>query len=388
MDFDPYELSIHEDPYPLFRDLRENHPILYSESKDFWVVSRYEDVRSVLQDGETFASGQGTVPDGFLPSKPMMIVEDAPYHTHLRAAVSWRFRPRRLRSFEAVIEKVSGELLDAIDPTAETDLVQAYCDPLPVAIVTELLGIGFEDREAFKVHASRIIHPGGREGEEVMQAQNWIYEYIERMLPSREAQPGDDLISSLIHPPAGVPKLNQDELLGFCSMLLIAGPETTTNAFSNALWVLDREPELRSALARDASGIELAVEEFLRFESPAPGLSRVTTRDVELCGRTLPKGSRVHMLFASANRDESVFPGADRVDARRYPNPHLAFGLGVHFCLGSRLARLELRIGLAQFLKRFPSFALIPERWERLPSEVARGFVKLPFRPTGGASTA
>ena len=110
MDFDPYELSVHEDPYPFFRELRENHPILYSESKDFWVVSRYEDVRAVLQDGKTFASGQGTVPDGFLPSKPMMIVEDAPYHTHLRSAVSWRFRPRRLRSFEAVIEKVSGEL--------------------------------------------------------------------------------------------------------------------------------------------------------------------------------------------------------------------------------------------------------------------------------------
>ncbi len=388
MDFDPYELSIHEDPYPFFRDLRENHPILYSESKDFWVIARYADVRAVLRDGETFASGQGTVPDGFLPSKPMMIVEDAPYHSHLRSAVSWRFKPRRLRCFEGFIRKVSGELLDAIDPTTETDLVQAFCDPLPVAIVTELLGIGFEDRDEFKAHACRIIHPAGRDHEEVMQAQDWIYAYIERMLPAREQRPGDDLISALMHPPPGVSKLDRDELLGFCSMLLIAGPETTTNAFSNSLLVLDREPELRSALVGDASGFELAVEELLRFESPAPGLSRVATRDVELGGRMLPKGSRVHMLFASANRDEAVFPRADSVDAQRNPNPHLAFGLGVHFCLGSHLARLELRIGLEEFLKRFPSYELIPQRWERLQSEVARGFVKLPCRPTSSASTA
>ncbi len=383
MDFDPLALSLEEDPYPFFAELREQAPIFHSEAQNLWVVSRYEDVRTVLRDSETFASGLGTVPDGFLPSKPMLIVEDAPYHTHLRSAVHDRFTPRRMRAFEGFIRRVSAELLDAIDPAVETDLVESFTDPLPVAVVTELLGIGFEDRDEFKSYASRIIHPSGRDDQEVDRAQNWIYDYIERMLPSREDAPREDLISALMRPAAGAPKLSRDELLGFCSVLLIAGTETTTNAFSNALLILDRERALRERLVREPERLPRAIEEFLRFESPAPGLSRVTTRPVELRGQRLEKGSRVHMLFASANRDEAIFEGADRVDAERDPNPHLAFGLGVHFCLGASLARLELRVGLEEFLKRFPSYGLLPEKWERLPSEVARGFVRLPFVGVG-----
>lgn len=384
MEFDPIALSLEEDPYPFFQELRERAPVFHSEAQDMWVVSRYEDVRAVLRDGETYASGRGTVPDGFTPSKPMLIVEDAPYHTHLRAAVHDRFTPRRMRAFEDFVRRISTELLDAIDPAVETDLVQAFTDPLPVAVVTELLGIGFEDREEFKSHASRIIHPSGRNHEEVDRAQQWIFDYIERVLPRSTAAPRDDLIGALMNPLPGVPKLTRDELLGFCSVLLIAGTETTTNAFSNALSILDRERPLRGQLVREPARLPRAIEEFLRFESPAPGLSRVTTRDVELRGIRIAKGSRVHMLFASANRDDAVFDRADRVDPDRDPNPHLAFGLGVHFCLGASLARLELRVGLEEFLMRFPNYELLPKKWERLPSEVARGFARLPF--LGGGS--
>jgi cytochrome P450 len=384
MEFDPLALSLEEDPHPYFRHLREHAPVFYSEAQDLWVVSRYDDVRSVLRDSETFASSLGTVPDGFLPSKPMLIVEDAPYHTHLRAAVHDRFTPRRMCSFEPFIRKVSAALLDAIDPAVETDLVRAFTDPLPVAVVTELLGIGIEDRDEFKSCAGRIIHSSGRDHEDVDRAQNWIYDAIERMLPSRESVPHADLIRALMHPEPGTRTLTRDELLGFCSVLLIAGTETTTNAFGNALLILDRERALRESLVREPERLPRAIEEFLRFESPAPGLSRVTTRDTELRGQRLPKGSRVHMLFASANRDEAIFEGADRVDAGRDPNPHLAFGLGVHFCLGASLARLELRVGLEEFLKRFPDYDLVRGKWERLPSEVARGFVRLPFVGAGG----
>ncbi len=382
MHFDPSELSVEEDPYPLFRELRARHPVFHTDHQDLWVVTRHADVQTVLRDGRTFASGRGTVPDGFLPSKPMMIVEDDPTHARLRSAVHERFTPRRVRAMAGFIRRVSAELLDAIDPEEEADLVQAFCDPLPVAVVTELLGVGFEDRDEFKLHASRIIHPSGRGDESVARSQSWIFETIERMLATRAGAPGDDLIGALMRPPPGVPKLGRDELLGFCSLLLIAGTETTTNAFANSLWILGREPELRASLARDPSRLGLAIEEFLRFESPAPGLSRVATRDVELCGVTIPEGSRVHMHFASANRDETVFDAPDRVNARRHPNPHLAFGLGVHFCLGASLARLELRIGLEEFLRRFPHYELDERRAERLRSEVARGFVKLPFRRT------
>jgi cytochrome P450 len=388
MELDLLALSLEEDPHPFFRYLREHAPIFHSEAQDLWVVSRYDDVRSVLRDSDTFASNLGTVPDGFLPSKPMLIVEDAPYHTHLRSAVHDRFTPRRMRAFEAFIRRVSAALLDAIDPAVETDLVRAFSDPLPVAVVTELLGIGLEDRDEFKSYASRIIHPSGRDHQDVDRAQNWIYDTIERMLPSRETEPRADLISALMHPEPGAPKLTRDELLGFCSVLLIAGTETTTNAFSNALLILDRERALRERLVREPEGLALAIEEFLRFESPAPGLSRVTTRDVDVRGQRLEKGSRVHMLFASANRDAAVFEDADRVDAGRDPNPHLAFGLGVHFCLGASLARLELRVGLEEFLKRFPNYDLVRGKWERLPSEVARGFVRLPFLGAGSPGAA
>ncbi len=382
MDFDPSELSVQDDPYAFFRELRSRSPVFHCESLDLWVVTRYADVRTVLEDGETFASGRGTVPDGFLPSKPMMIVEDDPYHAHLRSAVHRRFTPRRVRAMEGFIRRVSAELLDAIDSDGEADLVRSFCDPLPVAVVTELLGVGFEDRDEFKRHASRIIHSSGRGHESVARSQSWIFETIERMLVNRAAAPRDDLIGALLRPPPGVPTLGRDELLGFCSLLLIAGTETTTNAFANSIWILGREPELREWLARDPSRLGPAIEEFLRFESPAPGLSRVATRDVEVGGVTIPEGSRVHMLFASANRDETVFERADRVDAQRHPNPHLAFGLGVHFCLGASLARLELRIGLEEFLRRFPRYELDEGRAERLRSEVARGFVKLPFHRT------
>jgi len=381
MDIDPHTLSSEEDPYPLFRELRENHPIVYSEPREMWVISRYADVRGVLRDAETFASGRGTVPTGFTSQKPMLITQDPPYHTHLRGAVHGTFTPRRMGALESFIRRVSCELLDAIDPGAESDLVSAFTDPLPVAVVTDLLGIGFEDRDEFKRHADVIIHAVTSGGEGVDEAQQWIYDYVESTLPERRENPGEDLVSALLHPAEGEPELSLDELLGFCSLLLMAGTETTTNGFGNAVYLLHRHPELRNQLVEDPSLMKGAVEEMLRVESPVPGLSRVTTREVELLGEKIPEGSRVHMLFASANRDEEVFPEADALRPERSPNPHLAFGLGIHFCLGASLARLELQIGLQELLARFPSYELFPERWERIESDAARGFNRLPIRP-------
>jgi hypothetical protein len=384
MHFDPVALSVQEDPYPFFRSLRDEEPVLYSEKNDLWVVSRYEDVRHVLRNPQDFASGLGTVPDGFLPSKPMMIVEDPPYHTRLRTAVHERFTPRRIGVFGAFIERVVAELLDGIDPDEETDLVKAFTDPLPVAVVTELLGIGFEDRDEFKHHAGRMIHPGDRGHQDVQDAQAWIFEYIARHLPKHGDRSCDDLIHALVTPQGGEQPLTRDEILGFCSLLLTAGTETTTNAFSSTLLILHREREMRERLVAQPDELPRAIEEFLRFESPVPGLSRVTTRDVELGGRSLEKGSRVHMLFASANRDERIFADADRVCPTRDPNPHLAFGLGIHFCLGASIARLELRLALQAMLERFPDYSLVLDHAERLASEVARGYSKLPFLGCGG----
>jgi cytochrome P450 len=379
MEFDPQVLSAIDDPYPVFDELRENHPLFHSAERDMWVVSRYEDVRAVLLDAETFASGMGTVPTGFVAAKPMMITQDGSYHSHLRTAVHLSLTPRRMRGLEGFIRKVTCELLDAIDPQAETDLFSALTDALPVAVITELLGIGFEDRGEFSEHAGAVIHAVEGEGPSAEEGIRWIYAYLERMLAEREAQPGDDLVSRLLHPEHDGPKLTHDELVGFCSLLLMAGTETTTNALGNALALLYENPALRQRLAAQPEDLPKAIEEFLRLESPVPGLSRVTTRDVEIRGVKIPQNARVHMAFAAANRDPREFPEPDELDPERTPNAHLAFSFGVHFCLGTSLARTEMRIALEELLARFPNYQLIPDCWVRLRSDAARGFSFLPF---------
>ena len=379
MEFDPKALSAVDDPYPVFRELRDQHPVFHSAERELWVVSRYEDVRAVLLDPETFASGMGTVPTGFVSAKPMMISQDPPYHTHLRNTVHLTFTPRRMRELEGFVRKAARELLDAIDPEADTDLFEALTDPLPVAVVTELLGIGFEDRREFGAYAGAIIHAAEGEGPSADEAIQWIYGYLERVLREREKRPADDLVSHLLHPGPGETRLTHDEVVGFCALLLMAGTETTTNALGNAIALLQAHPDVRRRLAERPEGLGRAIEEFLRFESPVPGLSRVTTREVEIHGIKIPKGARVHMAFAAANRDERAFPDPDTLDPARTPNAHLAFSLGIHFCLGASLARSELRIALEELLRRFPKFRVDCECWVRLRSDAARGFSFLPF---------
>ena len=375
MEFDPQALSELADPYPIFEDLRENHPVHYSAERDLWVVSRYEDVRRVLLDAETFASGKGTVPTGFVAMKPMMITQDPPYHTQLRSAVHLSFTPRRMAKLDVFIRKVTRDLLDAIDPKAETDFFNALTDPLPVAVITELLGIGIEDRKTFNSNAGAVIHANKQgPGPTPAEGIEWIYRYLENVLPEREAEPGDDLVSRLLHPGPDEPRLTHDEVVGFCALLLMAGTETTTNGLGNAIAVLHERPEIRRQLAEKPEGLARAIEECLRFESPVPGLSRVASRDVELHGKKIPQGARVHMAFAAANRDERMFPHGESFDPNRSPNAHLAFSLGIHFCLGASLARTEMRIALEELLARFPNYQMIPERAVRLRSDAARGY--------------
>jgi cytochrome P450 len=380
MDFDPQALSAMEDPYPVFAKLREEHPVFYSQERDLWVVSRYEDVRAILLDAETFASGQGTVPTGFVSAKPMMISQDPPYHTKLRGASNLSFTPRRMRELEGFIRNTTCELLDAFDPSSEIDLFSALTDPLPVAVITELLGIGFEDRGEFSHYAGAVIHAVEGEGPTSEEGIEWIYGYLEKVLQEREANPGEDLVSRLLHPDEGEPALDHDEVVGFCALLLMAGTETTTNALGNAIVLLAAHPQLRAELAKTPTAIPKVMEEALRLESPVPGLSRVTTRDVEIRGVKIPKDARVHMAFAAANRDERAFPKADELIPTRSPNAHLAFSFGIHFCLGASLARAEMRIAMEELLARFPNYRVSPDRGVRLQSDAARGFSFLPFQ--------
>ena len=230
----------------------------------------------------------------------------------------------------------------------------------------------------FKRCGDAIVYSSGADPATLFAAQRELTDYLQTVFEARKSEPRDDLISLLLTSSEEGRALQDDELLGLCFLLLVAGTETTTSALGNAILLLERHRVARRALIEDPSLIPSAVEEILRFDSPVQGLSRVTTRDVVVQDVTIPKGARVHLLYASANRDARVFTNPDVFDIRRQSNNHLAFGFGIHFCLGASLARLEMRIGLETLLTRAPNYRLDLDGINRLPSDTNRGFASLP----------
>jgi hypothetical protein len=251
-------------------------------------------------------------------------------------------------------------------------------------VIAELLGIPTADRDFFKQKSTEVAQfdpakPGGSHPASDYGPAVELAGYLARQLDERRAQPREDLLSALLSAEIDGARLTPQELIGFAFLLLVAGNETTTNLISNAAVLLHRDPDQRRQLARDPTRIPTAVEEFLRFDSPIQGLARTTTRDTAVRGVEIPKGKKVLLLFASANRDEAQFPEPERLDVSRQPNRHLAFGFGNHFCLGSSLARLEARVAFEELLERLPDYRLLDERVERLCSGPVRGAVSLPI---------
>ena len=258
------------------------------------------------------------------------------------------------------------------------DAFEGFTDPLPIYVMAELLGVDAAERPMFKRCGDAIVYSSGADPATLFAAQRELTDYLQTVFEARKSEPRDDLISLLLTSSEEGRALQDDELLGLCFLLLVAGTETTTSALGNAILLLERHREARRALIEDPSLIPSAVEEILRFDSPVQGLSRVTTRDVVVQDVTIPKGARVHLLYASANRDARVFTNPDVFDIRRQSNNHLAFGFGIHFCLGASLARLEMRIGLETLLARAPNYRLDLDGINRLPSDTNRGFASLP----------
>jgi hypothetical protein len=395
MQFDPYDPELHQDPYPVYRQLREEFPVHYEPNRNFFVLSRYDDVAAALQDSELYCSEEGITvgldlaaaeTDGVdvMRAVPLLIMMDGERHKKLRSLVNRAFTPRRIGALEPRIRKIAGELLDDFCHTERADLVSQFSAPLPTTVIAELLGIPTADRDFFKQKSTEIaqfdpakpqgVHPASDHGPAVELAS-----YLTNQLDERRAQPRDDLLSALLAAEVDGEKLSPQELLGFAFLLLVAGNETTTNLISNAAVLLDRHPDERRKLIRDPALLPTAIEEFLRFDPPVQGLARTTTRDTEVRGTPIPKGSKVLLLFASANRDEAHFPEPERFDVLRQPNHHLAFGFGSHFCLGSSLARLEARVAFEELLERLPDYRLLEDRVERLCSGPIRGAVRLPI---------
>jgi len=388
MRFDPLEQTTSDDPHPVYAWLREAEPVHHCAHRDLFVLSRHADILAATKDPETFSSAKGILPSGFEPEEHSIITLDPPAHTAMRRRVMRAFTPRRMEALVPRVRQIARGLLDAWPERGRVDAFEAFTDPLPIAVMAELLGVDPAERPLFKRCGDAIVYSSGAPAERMHAAQRELTAYLSGVFAERRRAPRQDLISVLLAPAepgtgAGPDQddapLAENELLALCFTLLVAGTETTTSALGNAMWLLERQPEIRRRLALDPALIPSAVEEILRFESPVQGLSRVTRRAVTLHGRTIPAGARVHLLYAAANRDPRAFPDADRFDPERAPNAHLAFGFGLHFCLGASLARTELRIGLEELLQRAPSYRLDLRNLRRLPSDTNRGFGRLPI---------
>ena len=390
--FDPYDPALHADPYPVYRRLRDEYPVHYEASRDFFTLSRHDDVLAALEDPETYCSREGVAVGVPLPPEParqtpLLIMMDDPRHRQLRGLVSRAFTPRRVAELEPRIRKIAGELLDGLAQAAEPDLVHDFSAPLPTIVIAELLGVPPADQRWFKEKSTQIAQfdPARGVGLDArgLSPALELASYLAGELDRRRRDPRDDLLSALLEAEVAGERLTQAELVGFAFLLLVAGNETTTNLISNAAILLDRHPEQRRLLAEEPTRIAAAVEEFLRYDSPVQGLARTTTHPVRLHGVEIPAGRKVLLLFASANRDERRIADPDRFDVTRDPNPHLAFGFGTHFCLGASLARLEARVAFEELLARFPGYRLRPGPIERMCSGPIRGALRLPLARSG-----
>ena len=378
--YDPYRHDAHDDPYPIYQLLRDEEPAYWNAERRFWALSRFADVWDAVHDPDTFSSARGIVIGSDATELlPMMIMTDPPRHDRLRSLVSRAFTPKRVAAMEQRIRAVADELIDGFGEHG-CDLIADFAGPLPTVVIAEMLGVPAEDREEFKRWSNDLSRtsPGtGADMRPAIEAGARLAAYFAEVVEQRRRRPGADLVSALVDAEIDGARLSHDELLGFCVLLLVAGNETTTNLIGNAAVHIARDRAVADALRTEPSRLAEAVEECLRFDSPVQGLARTLTRDVERHGRSMHEGQKVLLLFGSANRDPREFAEPDRLDVGRRIDRHLAFGHGVHYCLGAALARLEARVGFERLLARVPAWELTcPVTW--IHAGPIRGPVSLP----------
>ena len=370
--FAPETLS---NPYPNFAELRPHTPLqLQDGQREFYPLMKFRHVYDALKDPVTFSSKTeiGLV----------LISDDPPRHTKLRLLVNKVFTARRVAEAEPWITAISTDLLERMG-TGEVDVVDGYTMPLPVKVIATFLGVPPEDYRRFKEWSDKFI--GENEPNDQM-AMFEMFQYLGALVIERRANPKDDLISQIVQSEIDGEKLSDSEAVGFIVLLLVAGNETTTNLMSNMLAILADRPELWARLRADRSLVERMIEETLRYESPVQLLLRQTTRDVEIDGTLIPAQSRVGIYFGAANRDPEEFPNPDEFQIDRDFDQHLAFGYGIHFCLGSQLARTEARITLNGMLDRFATIAPGAGQAERITgTPIVFGWHKLPLAVTGAS---
>jgi cytochrome P450 len=387
--YDPYDVDILADPYPVFRRLREEAPLYHNEVYGFYALSRFADVERGFLDHEAFSSAHGgvleAIQSGFEAPKGVFIMEDPPMHTAHRGVLSRVFTPKKMNALESQIRQYCATVLDPLRDADQIDFVADLGTKMPMRVIGMLLGIPEADHEAIRSHADERIRREPGKPHVFRQARFTDDQFFGTYIDWRVDHPSDDLMTQLLNvefedETGTVRRLTRDEILTFVNVLAGAGNETTNRLIGWTGKILSDHPDQRRQLVEDRSLVPNAVEEILRFEPPSINGARYVTRDVEFYGQTVPAGSAIMFLRGSANRDHRMFPpDGDVFDIHRSLGHHLAFGYGIHFCLGAALARLEGRIALDELLDRFPEWEVDASRAE-LDSSIVRGWKTLPAR--------
>ncbi len=376
--FDPFDKRYLIDPYPLYKKLREKDPVHRSRLFPGVLMTRYEDVNAVLRDPRFSADDRNqpnfdaerakAIAAGVLTQEESersqsMLRLDPPDHTRLRSLVTRAFTPRAVESLRPRVEAIVQELLDEVAARGSMDVIEDLAYPLPVIVIAELLGIPTEDRAQFKEWSSAIAAQLGfsndyAQARKAQFAGRELRRYLEGVAEERRREPREDLLSALLAAEQEGDKLTADEVYATTELLLIAGNETTTNLIGNGLLALLRRPEQLQALREDCALMPEGVEELLRFDSPVQATSRIAIEDMDFQGTAIKKGMQAMLFLGGANHDPAQFERPDELDVSRKDVRHLAFGHGIHFCLGAPLARLEAPIALNVMIQRFPSLRL------------------------------
>jgi len=384
----------HGPPHATFRRLRAEAPVSWHEmpgDTGFWAITRYKDLFGVSLDQKTFSSARAGVilrtwkEDEYEPQKGMLINLDPPEHTRYRRLVSMGFSGRTIRRLEEHVRSITTEIIDQVAHAGECEFVASISAELPLRVIAELVGVPLEDRHRVLQWSNQMLAYDDPEyqvdPDTPKMAAAELFMYANELAAERTAHPRDDLVSELMHAEVDGHRLSLEEFNSFFLLLLVAGNETTRNLVSGGLLGLLDHPHERARLQANPALLPTAVEEMLRWVSPLNTFRRTATRDVELRGQMIREGDKVVLFYASANRDEEIFPDADRFDVGREPNEHLAFGIGPHFCLGANLARLEIRVMFEELLRRLPDIELAGPI-ERLRSNFINGIKRMPVRFT------
>jgi pimeloyl-[acyl-carrier protein] synthase len=392
LSFNPMAPEFVADPYPTYHRLRAEDPV-HQSPLGFWVLTRYEDVVASLRDPRmikepiaAFVAARFGLPAPPLGMGLSMLDRDPPDHTRLRGLVSKAFTPRVIEQLRPHIQQIVDGLLDRVQGDREMDLIEQFAYPLPVIVICEMLGVPVADHERFKGWGLDIargldaimLPPDSPVAERSVLARRALADYFRGLITERRRAPRDDMLSGLIAAEEAGDKLSEDELLATCILLLVAGHETTVNLIGNGSLALLRHPAELRRLREDPGLIVTAVEELLRFDGPVQRTARIPSEDVTIGGKTIGKGEMVMPFIGAADRDPAQFPDPDRLDIGRTENRHIAFGWGIHFCIGAPLARVEGQIAINTLLRRMPRLALATAEPQHRQSLTLRGLTSLP----------